>query len=465
MSDLDQLAINTIRTLAIDAVQKANSGHPGTPMRMAPTVYTLWQKQLAFDPADPIWPNRDRFVLSVGHASMLLYALLHLTRTQAVDPDYEQLGKPSVTLDDIKSFRQLGSKCPGHPEYHLTSGVEATTGPLGQGVAMSVGMAIAREWQANYFNRPGYEIFNYNVYALCGDGCMMEGISGEAASLAGHLKLDHLCWIYDSNRVTIEGSTELAFTEDVAARFLAYGWSVLRVRDANNTREIGEALARFLETKGQPTLILIESHIGYGAPHKQDSAAAHGEPLGADEVRMVKRADGRPEDAQFLVPDTVYAHFRKGIGERGARLRAEWEDMLTRYRRNCPEIAEAIGLMQRRELPKGWDTGIPSFPADAKGIASRDSSAKVENAIAANVPWLMGGAADLAPSTKTRLTLKDSGDFEPGSYGGRNFHFGVREHATGAVCNGMTLSKVPAFGSGFLIFSPFMRAAVRPAAP
>src|SRR5258706_340434 len=368
MSDLDQLAINTIRTLAIDAVQKANSGHPGTPMGMAPTAYTLWQKQLAFDPADPIWPNRDRFVLSVGHASMLLYALLHLTRTQAVDPDYEQLGKPSVTLDDIKSFRQLGSKCPGHPEYHLTSGVEATTGPLGQGVAMSVGMAIAREWQANYFNRPGYEIFNYNVYALCGAGCMMEGISGEAASLAGHLKLDHLCWIYDSNRVTIEGSTELAFTEDVAARFLAYGWSVLRVRDANNTREIGEALARFLETKGQPTLILIESHIGYGAPHKQDSAAAHGEPLGADEVRLVKRAYGWPEDAQFLVPDTVYAHFRKGIGERGARLRAEWEDMLTRYRKNCPEIAEAIGLMQRRELPKGWDTGIPSFPHDSIGV-------------------------------------------------------------------------------------------------
>ena len=461
MANLDQLCINTIRTLAIDAVQKANSGHPGTPMGMAPTAYTLWQKQLRFDPADPIWPDRDRFVLSVGHASLLLYALLHLTQTQAVDPDYEQLGKPSVTLDDIRHFRQLGSKCPGHPEYHLTSGVEATTGPLGQGVAMSVGMAIAREWQAKHFNRPDYTIFDYNVYALCGDGCMMEGISGEAASLAGHLKLDHLCWIYDSNRVSIEGSTELAFTEDVAARFLAYGWSVLRVRDANDTQEIGAALARFLETKGQPTLIVIESHIGYGAPHKQDKASAHGEPLGADEVRLVKRAYGWPEDAQFLVPDGVYDHFHKGIGARGAGLRAEWEAMIERYRNDHPKLAEALNQMQRRELPKGWDADIPTFATDAKGVATRDSSGKVEDAIAANLPWLIGGSADLAPSTKTRLTLDGSGDFQPGTYGGRNFHFGVREHAMGAVCNGMGLSKIRAFGSGFLIFSDYMRAAIR----
>jgi transketolase len=464
MADLDQLSINTIRTLAIDAIQKANSGHPGTPMGMAPTAYTLWQKQLRFDPGDPIWPDRDRFVLSCGHASMLLYALLHLTGVRAVDAKYEQLDQPSVTLDDIKTFRQLGSKCPGHPEYHLTSGIEATTGPLGQGVAMSVGMAIAREWLAQHFNRPGYPIFDYNVYALCGDGCMMEGISGEAASLAGHLKLEHLCWIYDSNRVSIEGSTRLAFTEDVGARFLAYGWYVIRVRDANNTTEIGEALTRSRETRGQPTLIIIESHIGYGAPHKQDTAAAHGEPLGADEVRLVKRAYGWPEDAQFLVPDGVYDNFRKGIGERGSRLRADWEAMLARYRQDHPELAEALEQMQRRELPKGWDTDIPTFPADAKGIASRNSSAKVENAIAANLPWLIGGSADLAPSTKTLLTLEGSGHFEPESYGGRNFHFGVREHAMGAVCNGMVLSKIRAFGSGFLIFSDYMRAAIRLAA-
>lgn len=461
MADLDQLSINTIRTLAIDAIQKANSGHPGTPMGMAPTAYTLWQKQLRFDPRDPIWPDRDRFVLSCGHASMLLYALLHLTGVRAVDAKYEQLDQPSVTLDDIKTFRQLGSKCPGHPEYHLTSGIEATTGPLGQGVAMSVGMAIAREWLAQHFNRPGYPIFDYNVYALCGDGCMMEGISGEAASLAGHLKLEHLCWIYDSNRVSIEGSTRLAFTEDVGARFLAYGWYVIRVRDANNTTEIGEALTRSRETRGQPTLIIIESHIGYGAPHKQDTATAHGEPLGADEVRLVKRAYGWPEDAQFLVPDGVYDNFRKGIGERGSRLRADWEAMLARYRQDHPELAEALEQMQRRELPKGWDTDIPTFPADAKGIASRNSSAKVENAIAANLPWLIGGSADLAPSTKTLLTLEGSGHFEPESYGGRNFHFGVREHAMGAVCNGMALSKIRAFGSGFLIFSDYMRAAIR----
>lgn len=459
MADLDQLSINTMRTLAIDAVQKANSGHPGTPMALAPAAYTLWQKRLRFDPADPIWPNRDRFVLSVGHASMLLWTLLHLTGVRAVDAEYEQLDQPSVTLDDIKRFRQLGSKCPGHPEYHLTSGVEATTGPLGQGVAMSVGMAIAREWMAQHFNRPSYPMFDYDIYALCSDGDMMEGISGEAASLAGHLKLEHFCWIYDRNRVSIEGSTELTFTEDVPARFLAYGWSVLFVQNANDTTAIEQALIRFSETSGQPTLIVIDSHIGYGSPHKQDSAAAHGEPLGVDEVKLVKRAYGWPEDAQFFIPDGVYEHFRKGIGERGDRLRADWVDMLGRYRQDYPELAEALDQMQTRELPAGWDVDIPSFPANAEGVASRDSSGKVENAIAARVPWLIGGSADLAPSTKTRLTLKD--DFEPESYIGRNFHFGVREHAMGAVCNGMALSKLRPFGSSFLIFSDYMRAAIR----
>jgi transketolase len=461
MTDLDQLSINTMRTLAIDAVQKAKSGHPGTPMGMAPTAYTLWQKYLRLDPGDPIWPDRDRFVLSEGHASMLLYSLLHLAGVRAVDAEYEQLDRPTVTLEDIKNFRQLGSKCPGHPEYHLTSGVEATTGPLGQGVAMSVGMAIAREWLACHFNRPGYPIFDYDIYALAGDGCMMEGISGEAASLAGHLGLEHLCWIYDSNRVSIEGSTQLAFTEDVEARFLAYSWRVIRVRDANSTAEIGAALERFRETRGQPTFILIESHIGYGSPHMQDTAAAHGEPLGADEVRLVKRAYGWPEDAQFLVPDGVYEHFRQGIGARGARLRADWEAMIERYHRDHPELAEAIGQMQRRELPQGWDAAIPSFPPDPKGLASRDSSAKLENAIATHVPWLIGGAADLAPSTKTRLTFEGSGDFQAEQYAGRNFHFGVREHAMGAVCNGLALSKVRPFGSGFLIFSDYMREPIR----
>ncbi len=458
---IDELCVNTIRTLCIDAVQQANSGHPGTPMAMAPVVYTLWQQFLRFDPADPIWPNRDRFVLSSGHASTLLYSLLHLTGVTSVDEKYERLGTPSVALEDLKHFRQLGSKCPGHPEYHLTSGVETTTGPLGQGIANSVGMAIAADWLAKYFNRPGFTIFDYDVFALCGDGCMMEGVGSEAASLAGHLRLGNLCWIYDSNHITIEGHTALAFSEDVAARFLGYGWQVQRVSDANDRERIADAIADAKRTDDRPTLIIVESHIGYGAPHKQDTSAAHGEPLGEDEVRATKRRYGWPEDAKFLVPDGVYQHFADNFGARGKELRAQWLAMFERYRAEHPDLARACDEMQRRDLPEGWGRDIPIFPADPKGIASRDSSAHVLNAIAPRVPWLLGGAADLAPSTKTRLTFADAGDFEADQFGGRNFHFGIREHAMGSICNGMAVSKLRPYGSGFLIFSDYMKAPIR----
>jgi len=460
-SGIDQLCINTIRTLAMDAVQKANSGHPGTPMAMAPVVYCLWQQFLRFDPDDPIWPNRDRFVLSAGHASMLLYAMLHLCQVKAVDPDYETLGRLSVTLDDIKNFRQLGSKCPGHPEYRWTSGVETTTGPLGQGVATSVGMALAGRWMAQYFNRPGFEMVDYKVYALAGDGCMMEGVSGEAASLAGHLKLSNLCWIYDNNHITIEGNTALAFSEDVATRFLGYGWNVTRVGDANDQEMLTRAFKTFQATTDRPTLIIVDSHIAYGAPHKQDTSAAHGEPLGEEEIRLAKRNYGWPEDAQFLIPDGVYARFQEVVGQRGHAAREAWIAKFAEYKQKYPELADHMEKMQKRQLPDGWEAGIPSFPADAKGLAGRDASGKVLNAVAQRVPWLIGGAADLAPSTKTRLTFDQAGDFEASSYNGRNLHFGIREHAMGSIVNGLSLSKLRPYGSGFLIFSDYMRAPIR----
>jgi len=461
---LDELCISTIRTLAIDAVQQAKSGHPGTPMAMAPVAYAIWQHFLRFDPENPIWPNRDRFVLSIGHASMLLYAMLHLSGVRAVNADYERLGEPTVTLDDIRRFRQLDSKCPGHPEYHWTSGVETTTGPLGQGCGNSVGMAMAARWLAHHFNRPGFTLFDYNVFALCGDGDMMEGVASEVASVAGHLQLSNLCWIYDSNRVTIEGNTNITFTEDVAARFMGYGWNVMRLGDANDTERIGRALEIFRRTDDRPTLIIIDSHIGYGAPHKQDTAAAHGEPLGEDEVRLAKESYGWPADAQFLVPDGVYEHFRAGIGQRGRQLREEWTALFERYRSAHPELADQIARIQRRELPDGWDADLPTFPADDKGIASRESSGLVLNGLARRYPWLIGGAADLAPSTKTRLTFEGAGDLSPGNPGGRNLHFGVREHAMGAIVNGLALSKIRAFGSGFLIFSDYMKPPIRLAA-
>jgi len=460
-SNIEKLAIDTIRTLSMDAVQRANSGHPGTPMALAPVAYCLWQRFLRFDPGDPIWANRDRFVLSVGHASMLLYSLLHLTGVRSVNAQYEALGEPSVTLDDIKKFRQLDSKCPGHPEYRWTSGVETTTGPLGQGVATSVGMAIAEKWLATYFNRPGFTLIDHDVYALAGDGCMMEGVASEAASLAGHLKLDNLCWIYDSNRITIEGSTQLAFSEDVATRFLAYGWHVVHVSDANDLVQLTSAFESFRSTRQQPTLIVVNSHIGYGSPNKQDTHAAHGEPLGVEEIKLTKKAYGWPEDAQFLVPEEVPKHFAEGLGARGHKLRDEWMTLFARYRVEHPALADALYRITHRQLPEDWAAELTEFPADAAGISGRDASAKVLNALARRVPWLVGGSADLAPSTKTRLTFEGAGDFEAHTPSGRNLHFGVREHAMGAILNGMALSKLRPYGSGFLIFSDYARPSIR----
>jgi transketolase len=460
-SEIAQLTINTIRTLSMDAVQAANSGHPGTPMALAPVAYTLWQRHLRFDPDDPIWFNRDRFVLSVGHASMLLYSLLHLTGVKAVSARYERLGDLSVPLDEIKRFRQIDSKTPGHPEYRWTSGIETTTGPLGQGIANSVGMAMAGRWLAAHYNRPGFEMFDYSVYALAGDGCMMEGVGSEAASLAGHLKLSNLCWIYDNNRITIEGHTDLAFSEDVAVRFLGYGWNVLRVADANDLDRLDAAIKTFKATKDRPTLIIVDSHIGYGSPNKQDTHGAHGEPLGDEEIKLTKRFYGWPENEKFLVPAGVREHFAEGLGKRGKTLRNEWMAKFDAYKAAFPDLADQLHKMQFRQLPEGWDKDIPTFPADPKGAAGRDSSGKVLNAIAKRVPWLLGGSADLAPSTKTRLTFEGAGDLSADNPGGRNLHFGVREHAMSAVLNGLALSKLRAYGSGFLIFSDYARGAIR----
>ena len=453
---IDQLCINTIRTLSIDAIQKANSGHPGTPMAMAPVAYTLWQRFLRFDPADPIWPGRDRFVLSAGHASMLLYALLYLAEVQAIEPDYEVVGRPAVSLDDIKRFRQLDSRAPGHPEYRWTSGVETTTGPLGQGVATSVGMAIASKWQGA---RYGADLFDFDVYAIAGDGCLMEGVSNEAASIAGHLKLDNLCWIYDNNHITIDGDTRLTYEDDAAARFIGYGWNVTRVGDANDIELLSRAFEEFKTEEGRPTLIIVDSHIGWGSPHKQDTAAAHGEPLGAEEVRETKRAYGWPEDAQFLVPDGVKEHFAAGVGRRGAELRAEWEARLAAFAEDDADLAAEITATQKRALPDEWVAGIPSFEPDEKGMATRKASIKVENAIAERVPWLLAGSADLTDSTSVRLA--DAADFEPAAYEGRQFHYGVREHESAAISNGLSLSKLRPLWSTYLTFSDYARPAIR----
>jgi transketolase len=445
----------------MDAVQQANSGHPGTPMAMAPVVYVLWQEFLRFDPEDPIWPNRDRFILSAGHASTLLYSILHLTGVKAVNRKYETLGELAVPLEDLKNFRQLESRCPGHPEYRWTSGVETTTGPLGQGVATSVGVALASKWLAEKYNRSNFKMFDYDVYALAGDGCMMEGISGEAASLAGHLGLSNLCWIYDNNHITIEGNTSLAFSEDVAGRFLAYGWNVRRVSNANDLDLLREAFDHFKKTTDRPTLIIVDSHIAYGAPTKQDTSAAHGEPLGEQEIRATKRRYEWPEDAKFLVPPEVREDFKDKIGQRGAKLRSGWMRLFADYQKEFPELAAQTLAIQHREPPQGWDAEIPTFAADAKGLASRDSSGKVLNAIAKKHPWLIGGSADLSPSTKTRLTFEGAGEISAESLGGRNIHFGVREHAMGAILNGLALAKLRAFGSGFLIFSDYGRGSLR----
>ncbi len=457
--DIDQRCINTIRTLSMDGVQAANSGHPGTPMSLAPVAYTIWQDHLRFDPQDPIWPNRDRFVLSAGHASMLLYSMLHLTGVKSVSKDYNASGEAAVPLEDIKKFRQLDSKCPGHPEYRWTSGVETTTGPLGQGVATTVGIASAGLWLAAHYNKPDFELFDFNVYSICGDGDMMEGVSSEAASLAGHLKLHNLCWIYDSNRITIEGSTDLAFSEDVAARFRAYGWAVHVVDDANDTAALGKAFRAFQEEKGRPTFILVHSHIGYGSA-KQDTKEAHGEPLGDKVIAEWKAKFGVSPD-KFTVPEGVYDHFNQGIGKRGKQLRDAWFGKIEDYKKKYPAEAQQLYDMQHRQLPKGWDKDLPVFPADAKGMAGRIASSKILNTIAPNVPWLIGGSADLTPSTKTRIEAKDAGDFEADNHGGRNFHFGIREHAMAAFLNGMALVKVRPYGSGFFIFSDYARPAIR----
>lgn len=461
---LDTLCINTIRTLAIDAVQQANSGHPGAPMGLAPAMYCLWQQFLRYDPADPTWLNRDRFVLSNGHASMLLYAMLHLAEVRQVDENGKLTKDLSVSMDDIKHFRQLGSRTPGHPESHITTGVEVTTGPLGQGVGNSVGMAISSKWQAANFNQPGFEIFNFNVYAMCSDGDLMEGIGGEAASLAGHLKLSNLCWIYDHNSVTLDGPANWSFSEDVATRFVGYGWNVTRVSDANDLEMIARAFETFQKTTDRPTLIILDSHIGYGSPHKQDSNSSHGEPLGEEEVKLVKKFYGWPEDAKFLVPDGVRERFRDTIGKRGRELRAKWSQSFADYSKKFPELSERLSHMQHHELPAGWDKNIPTFPADAKGVATRESSGKVLNAFAQNIPWLIGGSADLATSNKTTLKFEGAGDFKAGNYAGRNLHFGVREHVMGASVNGMTVSSIRAYGATFFNFSDYMRPSMRLAA-
>jgi transketolase len=461
---LDQRCINTLRTLAIDQVQKANSGHPGTPMGAAPTAYCLWQRFLRFDPEDAAWPDRDRFVLSVGHASALLYGLLHLCGVKAatsLDRTREGL---AVSMADLQSFRQAGSRCTGHPEHGWTTGVETTTGPLGQGVATSVGMAIAQAWLAATYNRPGFTLFDHRVFALAGDGDMMEGLSAEAASLAGHLKLGRLCWIYDCNQISIEGSTAITFTENVGARFTACGWQVLQVADANHIEATALALRTFEGTLDRPTLVIVHSHIGYGAPHKQDSAAAHGEPLGALEARGAKQFYGFDPDADFAVPNGVREHFSAQFGARGAGAHEVWRARLAAYRAQYPAQAAQIDQMQQRQLPTAWDAAMPNFEPDAKGLATRDASGKVLNAIAAHVPWLMGGAADLAPSTKTALTFGLAGDFEPGSPAGRNLHFGVREHAMCAAASGMALSGLRPYAASFFVFTDYARGAIRLAA-
>jgi transketolase len=463
-AQLDTLSVNTIRTLAIDAVQQANSGHPGAPMGLAPVAYALWQNVLRYDPENPIWPNRDRFVLSAGHASMLLYALLHLAGVRKVKNDTEVTDELSVSLDEIKRFRQLGSRTPGHPESHITTGVETTTGPLGQGCGNSVGMAIAERWLAATYNRSNFEIFNYNIYTICGDGDLMEGVAAEAASLAGHLKLSNLCWIYDNNKVTLDGPASWSFSEDVMTRFVGYGWNVTRVSDANDLDTLGRAYQTFLDTKDKPTLIVVDSHIGYGSPHKHDSSDAHGEPLGEEEVRLTKRTYGWPEDAKFLVPEGVKEHFRERIGKRGHDLQAQWKKMYADYAKQYPQLDEQLQLMQRRELPAGWDKNLPVFPADPKGIATRESGGKALNALAQNIPWLVGGSADLGNSNKTTLKFDGAGNFGPNCWGGRNIHFGVREHGMGSAMNGMSVSKLRPFGGTFFNFSDYLRPTIRLAA-
>ncbi len=460
-NQLIEMAINTIRTLSMDGVQAAGSGHPGAAMALAPVAYQLWANVLRFDPVAPEWPNRDRYVLSSGHASMLLYSLLHLAGVRQLDAAGQVTGKPAVSLDDLKNFRQFGSTTPGHPEYGSTTGVETTSGPLGQGCGNSVGMAIAGKWLAARYNRPGFELFDYNVYAQCGDGDLMEGLTCEAASLAGHLKLDNICWIYDDNHITIEGSTELAFSEDVPARFRSLGWQVVEVADANDLGALAAAYEAFLACDDRPTLIKVRTVIGYGSPHKAGTASAHGEPIGEEEIALTKAVYGWPEDAKFLVPEGVMAQFENTLGKRGNAAREAWETVFAQYQKEYPELARDLEQMQRRELPEGWDAELPRFEVDGKGLATRVSGGKVLNALAKNVPWLVGGSADLAPSTKTLLTFDGAGDFSATDRAGRNLHFGIREHAMASALNGMALCGVRSYGATFFVFSDYLRPALR----
>jgi transketolase len=463
--ELDTLAINTIRTLSIDAIQKANSGHPGTAMDAAPTAYALWQQVLRNDPKTPHWINRDRFVLSAGHASMLLYSLIHLAGIEAAETSYQKPGGEAVSLADIESFREEGSRCPGHPEYGWTTGVESTTGPLGQGLATSVGMAIAGKWLAATYNKPDFDLFDFNVYGLSGEGCLMEGVASEAASLAGHLKLSNLCWIFDNNNVTIDGHTNITFTEDVAKRFEAYGWHIAHVQNPNELGQLTKAYDEFLATDDQPTLIVVHSHIGYGSPEKHDTPAAHGEPLGVEEVRRTKEFLGFDPDKSFVVPDGVREVFAARMGKRGTDARAKWDALFAAYAKTYPAEAAQIDLIRNRGLPQGWDGDIPTFAPDPKGIATREASGKVLNAIAAKVPWVLGGAADVAGSTKVNLSFEDAGEFQPygelGDYGGRNLRYGIREHAMCAIVNGMVLSGLRGYASAYLIFTDYARGAIR----
>lgn len=466
-SESDLQVVTCLRCLAMDAVQTANSGHPGTPMAMAPVAYALWARVLQYDPVDPTWPNRDRFVLSMGHASMLLYGLLHIAGVRDVDSYTGQvLESMSVPMEAIKTFRKLDSRCPGHPEYRWTAGVEMTTGPLGQGVATSVGMAIASKWKAAHFNKPEFELFNFDVFAMCGDGCLQEGVSHEAASLAGHLRLDNLCWIWDNNQITIDGNTAWAISEDVATRFIAYGWNVLRVGDANDVDGLERAIRVFKREKQRPTFLIVDSHIAWGAPTKQDTFHAHGSPLGAAEIAATKRIYGWPEDSKFLVPPEVPTYFQKQLDSRGGAARRDWDTAFKKYRALYPAEGAIIEGMKSGKLPEDWDRFCKEFPADPKGLATRQSSSQVLNMAAQGVPWLVGGSADLRNSCLTGLKFDGVEEFMAplsgwGTYRGRNFNFGIREHAMGSICNGLALSGLRPFCSTFLVFSDYMKPPIR----
>ena len=454
-TDLDRLSIDTIRTLSMDAVEAAKSGHPGTPMALAPVAFTIWKDFLRYDPVHPNWPNRDRFILSCGHASMLLYSLIHLAGIRKT-PESEQLAVP---LDSIKNFRQLNSVCAGHPEHHVTSGIETTTGPLGQGCGNSVGMAMASRWLGAHYNQNDQTVFDFDTYVLCSDGDLMEGVAAEAASIAGHLKLSNLCWVYDDNAITIEGETDLAFSENIEERFHGLGWNVEHVDDANDIQAITKALHAFKNEQHKPTIIILKSVIGYGAPKKAGSHAAHGAPLGSEEIKGAKDAYGWHNDSEFLVPSEVPLHFDASLGARGQQAHSAWSLMVDRYKEDHPKNAAELQTFLEGRLPDGWDENLPVFPPDAKGLASRVSSGKILQSISEMVPWFLGGSADLAPSTMTRIESEKS--FSPHNLSGRNFHFGIREHGMASACNGLALSGLRPYCATFFVFFDYLKPSLR----